>query len=121
MACFEVQGDLMLTADRRSIVLVTGPQRLKQRMRVGIHTLLGQYKYNVNSGIPWLTWLDKSQRVPIESELRKHFLSYPEVQAVTSLKLTVDKRSRVLFVAYVLQLKSAAEITDTVDIAQVIS
>jgi hypothetical protein len=120
MACFDVEGDLQLTPDRRSIMLITGAKRLRQRMRAGISTLLGQYKYNVNSGIPWLTWLDKAARVPIESELRKHFLSYPEVQSVKSLKLTVDKRTRVLFVSYVLQLKSSEEITDTLDIAQVI-
>lgn len=102
-------------------MLTTGVTRVRQRIRIGIHTLLASYKYDVNAGIPWLTWLDKTQRVPIESELRKHLLSYPEVQAVTSLSLTVDKTTRVLFVAFVLQLKSREEITDTIDIAQVTS
>jgi len=121
MACFDIPGDLMLTPDRRSIVLVTGAKRLKQRMRAGVHTLLGSYKYNLNAGIPWLTWLDKSQRVPIEAELRKYFLSYPEVQSIKSLRLRLDKNTRVLFVLYALQLRSREEITDTLDIAQVLT
>lgn len=121
MACFDVPGDIMLTPDRRSIMLATGPVRLRQRLRVEIQTLLGSYKYNVRFGIPWFDWLDKSKRVPIESELRKLFLSHPEVQEVTLLNLTRDRSTRMLFVNYVLRLKSVDEITDTIEIAQLAS
>lgn len=120
MACFDIPGDLMLTPDRRSIMLITGPKRVKQRMRASIHTLLSSYKYDQNVGIPWLVWLDKAARVPIESELRKHFLSYPEIESVRTIRLTVDRRTRVLFVHYELQLKNATVITDAIDITQVI-
>ncbi len=121
MTTFNVPGDMVLTADRKSVVLVTGPERVKQRVRIGIQTLLGTYKFNLDAGIPWLVWLDKSQRVPIESELRKHLLTYPEIQAVTSLNLTVDKRTRLLFVSFVAQLRSREAITDTVSIAPITS
>ena len=121
MACFDIPGDLKLTPDRRSIMFTTGPRRVQQRMRAGIHTLLGSYKYNLNARIPWLQWLDKRQRIPIESELRKFFLSFPEVQSVDSLSLTVDRKTRMLFVNYEIQLRSGITITDSTGILQITS
>ena len=119
MATFDIPGDAMLTPDGTSIMLASGAPRVKQRIKVGIETILGSYKYDPSKGLPWFDWLDRTQRVVIESELRKFFLSYPEVLTIVSLTLSVAKPTRQLSVRYELKLKSAAIITDTIAIAQV--
>ena len=119
MATFDKPGDAMLTPDGKSIVLATGPARVKQRLKVGIQTILGSYRYNTNAGLPWFEWFDQGMRAPIEVELRKFFNSFPEILRVNSLSLTVDRNTRMLFVSYALQLKDGSEITSTTPIATI--
>lgn len=119
MPTFDIPGDMMLMPDGTSIVLATGVARVKQRLRIGIQTILGTYKYDVAKGLPWFEWLDKTRASVIESELRKFFLSFPEVQSLTTLTLSIDKPTRQLAVRYELRLKSRETITDTIAIAQV--
>jgi hypothetical protein len=119
MPTFDFPGDIMLTPGGTSIMLASGASRVKQRLKVGIETILGTYKYDPSKGLPWFDWLDRTQRVVIETELRKFFLSYPEVLTIVNLALTVTKATRQLSVRYELKLKSAELITDTIAIAQV--
>ena len=79
MATFDKPGDAMLTPDGKSIVLATGPARVKQRLKVGIQTILGSYRYNTNAGLPWFEWFDQGMRAPIEVELRRFFNSFTKV------------------------------------------
>lgn len=120
MATFDIPGDAMLTDDGTSIVLATGPERVKQRLKVAAQTFLGSYKYNQDIGLPWLDWFEQGVRVPYEAELRKFFLSHKEVDSVTSLTVSVNRTTRRLSVSYVVQLKDGAEISSTIPIAQVI-
>jgi hypothetical protein len=121
MATFDIPGDMMLTPDRTSVVLATGPARVKQRLKVGIQTILGSYKYDPSAGLPWFEWFDQGMRFPIEGELRKFFLTFPEVASINKLTLSVERSTRMLSVRYELQLKDGSEITDSTPLAQITS
>ncbi len=119
MATFDIPGDMQLTPDGSSVVLASGAKRVKQRLKADIETIAGTYKYNLDAGTPWPEWFEQGLRVPIEAELRRKFLSHPEVDSVPLLSLTLDRATRLLRVTYKAQLKSADEITDSLPIAQV--
>lgn len=104
MACFNIPGDAALSADGRTFLLVTGSERLAQRLRVGIRTILGSYKYNQRTGIDWFRLLDKRNQQLLRTEIRGYFLSHPEVSSILSLEFLVERSTRMMSVAYRLRL-----------------
>ena len=119
MATFDKTGDAMLTPDGKSIVLATGPARVKQRLKVGIQTIAGTYRYNIDAGIPWIEWFEQGVRAPIDAGLRAFFTSFPEVLRIDKLTLDVNRSTRLLQVNYILQLKDGTEIVATTSMATV--
>jgi hypothetical protein len=113
VACFSIRGDAALSADGRTLLFATGPERLAQRLRVGLHTIQGSYKYDLTQGLPWFQLLDKPNRALLERSIRDFFLSFPEVASILSLEFTRDPATRDLSVAYQLRMADGQVVTAT--------
>jgi len=113
MACFPIPGDAALSSDGRTFLLTTGPERLAQRLRVGIHTVLGTYKYDLSKGIPWLQLLEKPNQALLRTAMRDFFLSFPEVSSILSLTFGNDRVTRLMSVDYQLRLADGTVVTAT--------
>lgn len=104
MACFPIPGDAVLSSDGRTFLLTTGGPRVAQRLRIGIQTILGTYKYDLDKGIPWFRLLDKPNQALLRPAIRDFFLSFPEVHSIRSLEFLVDRQTRLMSVAYELRM-----------------
>lgn len=116
MACFNVQGDAALTEDGRSLALVTGTPRVKQRTEVGLATVRGTYKYNINRGIRWQEALSAEAPVAVETEVRAFLLSMPEIASVRRVTMAVDKSTRTLICSWLAYTADGEEITGTIPV-----
>jgi hypothetical protein len=113
MASFPIAGDAVLSADGKTFLLTTGAPRLAQRMRVGIRTILGTYKYDLSKGVPWFRLLDKPNQALIRPGIRDFFLSFPEVHSIIDLQFTVDRQTRLMTVTYQLRMGDGQVVTAT--------
>jgi len=104
VGCFSIRGDAVLSDDGRTLLLATGPERLVSRLRVGLHTILGSYKYNLDKGLPWFALLDKPNQALLRRSLRDFFLSHSEVASIISLEFIGDRVARTLNVTYQLRM-----------------
>lgn len=113
MACFPIAGDAVLSSDGRTFLMVTGGQRLAQRLTVGVKTIQGTYKYDLSKGIPWFVLLDKPNRALLPPAIRDYFLSHPEVHSIISLAFSVDRQTRLMSVDYQLRMKNGEVVVAT--------
>lgn len=84
-------GDLLLDGGR--LVLLSGSEAVAQRVRVRLLTFLGEWRFDVNRGTPWLEQI--LGRAPdlslITSILRQRIAETDGVSEVLSLSLDVDR------------------------------
>jgi len=116
MACFNIAGDAALSPDGRTMLLTTGDERTAQRLRIGIRTVLGTYRYDLAKGVRWFELLDKPHQALLRAELYDYFLSHPEVSSIASLEFRVDRVTRVMSVAYQLRMASGQVLEGSSDI-----
>lgn len=121
MACFNISGDAVLSSDGRTLLLTTGGERLAQRLRVGIKTILGTYKYDLSKGVPWFRLLEKPNQALLRTGIRDFFLGFPEVSSILSLQFTVDRATRLMSVAYQLRLADGTTVEATSPITPLVS
>jgi hypothetical protein len=119
MACFDIPGDAALSPDRRTLLLTTGAPRVAQRLRVGIRTVLGTYKYDLAKGVPWFELLEKPNQILLRSAIYDFFLSHPEVSSVLNLEFRVDRLTRMMSVSYQLKMADGQELTGSSDVTAV--
>ncbi len=113
MGCFEIPGDAQLSPDGKTLLLTSGGKRLAQRLRIGIGTILGTYKYDLSKGVPWFLLLEKPNRALLDAGLRDYFLSHSEVASIVSLEFPVDPRTRVMSVSYKLKMRTGETVEST--------
>jgi hypothetical protein len=89
---------------------------MSQRLRVGVRTVLGTYKYDMSRGVPWLAMLEKPNQALLRAALYDYFLGHPEVSAILSLEFRVDRLTRLMSVFYQLRLATGDVIEATSDI-----
>lgn len=119
MGSFNIPGDAVLSDDGRTLLLTSGPARVTQRLRVGIRTVLGTYRYDLGRGVPWLELLDKPNQALLRAGLHDYFLGHAEVASILSLELRVERLTRLMTVAYALRLADGTTVIDTADITPI--
>jgi hypothetical protein len=84
------------------IVLMDSADRVAQQIKINLLSFLGEWFLDVTYGVPYLEQiLVKNPRMPaIETIMRSHIKSVPNVIKVTALSLDWDRRSRSLFVDF---------------------
>lgn len=84
------------------IVLMDSADRVAQQIKINLLAFLGEWFLDTTFGVPYLeSILVKNPRMPaIETILRKHIKSVPNVIRVDSLSLDWDRRTRYLYVDF---------------------
>src|SRR3954471_23006686 len=84
------------------IVLMDSADRVAQQIKINLLAFLGEWFLDTTFGVPYLeSILVKNPRMPaIETILRKHIKSVPNVLKVVSLSLNWDRKTRYLYVDY---------------------
>lgn len=106
----------MLSSDGRTFLFSTGGERLAQRLRGGLRTVLATYKYDLSQGLDWFLLLEKGNEGLLRSAIREFFLSNPEVHSILSLQFVKDRATRLMSVAYELRMNDGEVVTDTTPI-----
>ncbi len=114
---FDVVGDLALTADGRDIALVTGKQKIAQRLRTRAQIFRGSWKYDRQIGVPYF------QEILVTGAsfevMRKHFydlISGTEgVATVQSLTLTIDRTNGTLYVNFTCSTNEGELLQESLD------
>ena len=90
--------DLTLSQDFN---FVDGAERVKQQIKITLQTFLGEWFLDVNHGVPYFesVLVKQPNRAAIEAILRTKIKDVPDVSAVRSLQLSVDSKSRYLYVS----------------------
>lgn len=119
MGSFNIPGDAVLSSDGRTLLFATGGERTSQRLRVGIRTVLGTYKYDLAKGVPWFELLEKPNQALFRAALYDHFLSHPEVSSVLRLDFRIDRLTRIMSVSYQLKMADGQELVGSSDVTAV--
>lgn len=83
-------------------VLLEGADRVAQQIKINLLAFLGEWFLDTTFGVPYLEQvLVKNPRMAaVETILRKHIKSVPDVTKVVSLNLDWDRRFRYLFISF---------------------
>lgn len=88
MACFDVQGDIAISADGTRVLMVAGHARLRQRLRIAFQRIRGSWRWDQTKGLP-LQEVEKLTTRLLEALLRKYILDeFPEITEVRPLLVT---------------------------------
>ena len=89
--------DLLLSRD---FGFVDGAERVKQQIKITLQTFLGEWFLDISHGIPYFerVLVKQPNRAEIEAVFRAKIKDVPNVSAVPRLSLSVDSRSRHLYV-----------------------
>jgi hypothetical protein len=117
MGSFNIPGDAVLSSDGRTLLLTSGGERVAQRLRVGIKTVLGTYRYDMARGVPWFELLEKPNQALLRAALYDYFLSHPDVSSILSLEFRVDRLTRLMNVTYQLRMKNGDVVGDTTPVS----
>lgn len=86
-----VQGDIRISDDRRSVVMASGLARVAQRMRIGLQTLQGSWRWDLNKGVPFISQrVEKLTKPILHAMITKFLMSFPEVLRIIVLTIEVD-------------------------------
>jgi hypothetical protein len=114
MPCFNVQGDLMLTPDGRGFVGSSGMARLVQRIRIGLQTPTGYWRWDQTLGFPVLSNDLEKLTLPIfKTIIRRYLFSHPEIVSIPILVVNSDATG-VVTVTYTARTDAEDTIQDTV-------
>ncbi|HEL5025741.1 TPA: hypothetical protein UOA81_000910 [Stenotrophomonas maltophilia] len=91
-----------LAVEQTKGVLVDGAARIKQQIRVTLMTWFGEYFLDTTFGVPYLESIlvKRPNRSEIEAVLRQRINDVPDVNAVTSMLLNIDRERRQLEVRF---------------------
>jgi hypothetical protein len=109
---FPVDGDLQLTSDGRGFVYATGTAALAQRLKAGLQTPLGTWRWDQTLGVP-IFGVEKLTVRILKAFIRRYLLSFDEVVRVTQVDVTADSSGKAR-VTFSLLAKSGDELTDSV-------
>lgn len=98
-------GDIELSEPvngKRSVMLVSGPEYVKQKIASRLRFFLGEWFLDQRLGVPYFRDVlgQNPQIEVIRSILRQVILSVQEVTTISQLDLTHDKDERTLAVAF---------------------
>lgn len=113
MPCFNVPGDLKLTADGRDLVLVDRLARIKQAITIGSQIFRGYWRYDADAGIPYLeTIFVKGADVPdVRAAMVAFLVSVEGVVEVLAMKVDVDPETRLAVVEYTVRCDDGGVLT----------
>lgn len=98
-------GDLVLTDDRRSFEMVTGLALLRQRIHTSAQIFRGQFRYDLDTGLPYFEQIlihGPNENV-IAEIFRRWLLSFAGVERVKTITVTLERETRALSVAFVVE------------------
>ena len=109
---FNVPGDLALSDDGKDLLMVVGPEQLRQALDIGLKTFQGSWIYDPVAGVPYLQTIFV-KGTPL-SVIRQAFHDYisavPGVVDIPSLELTFDSPSATLSVEFKVSAEDGSEI-----------
>jgi hypothetical protein len=102
MSCFNIPGDMALSADETDCVFVEGLVSVLQQIRAGAQVFAGRWIYDAKKGLAYIEQVfEKNPDLRIVKLMfYEFFLSIPGVNAVTSTDLRVDNATRTLYVHF---------------------
>jgi hypothetical protein len=91
-----------LASGKYSIIALEGADRVAQQIKINLLAFLGEWFLDITFGVPYLEQvLVKNPRMAaVETILRRHIKSVPNVKKVTSLSFDWDRRLRYLVVFF---------------------
>lgn len=115
--------DLLLDKDRHDLLFENGKtlvtdQRAKviaQRLTIRLKTFLGEWRYNVNYGVPYYQQIlgHKNRKEDVDVVFQTEILKEPGVSSIVSFESEVDKRQyKMKFVAQL----DTGEVLDPIEI-----
>lgn len=115
--CFDVPGDIALTADGRDLQLVSGPQKVLQSIKQRFALYQGQWRYDRSAGLPYFDEILVAG--PSVELVRRRFydllLNTDGVISVQSLALRVDSAGGTLYVDFVVLTSAGSSVSGTLD------
>lgn len=112
--CFQVPGDLALSADGRFLQLVSGAELAAQQIRVASQTWQGFWHYDETVGLPMLSSvLIKGADLRVVTQVfRDWFLSLSGVTSVKSCAVALDRAARSLSVTFEVVCEDGSTLAD---------
>jgi hypothetical protein len=121
MPSVAIVGDLQLTPDGRELVLVTGPAKVAQSLRVGAQIFRGLWRYDRKVGVPYFQEILVAG--PDLERVRRRFHEFltgtDGVLSVTSLQIRFDRPAATIFVDFSVICDSGETLTDSLDFVAV--
>jgi hypothetical protein len=112
MPCFPVVGDLELNDDETDFVTAAGTAALAQRIRIGLLTPLGYWRWDTTVGVPILG-VEKLSVSVLKAFMRRFLLSFDEVVRVVRLEVAADTAGRAS-VNYEILTRASETVQDSV-------
>ena len=95
MSCFNVPGDLMLSADERRILWWQGAEEIAARVNTKIQVFRGFWRYDQNAGVPWFDVLEKpADPSLLRAEIHKVIRSTPGIVRVLRVVVSLNAAER---------------------------
>ena len=108
-------GDLDLTNNRIKFT-ETSSSLIRQRMRISLHMNKGEWQFNINKGLPWITHgnnpqiLSKSSEGFADAVIRAAILETEGVRSISKFNRNFDKQLRTYSLSIEVQLDDATTV-----------
>ena len=121
MTCFNVAGDMALSADGRRFLRGSEAERIRKNITVGFQLIRGTWRYDLNKGIPYLEEVFGVGKDL--NEVRSVFYDFLKgirgVAVVDYVTLTFDRAERKIGLEFSVRTRSGETIADVQEIGSV--
>lgn len=102
MRDFLLNDEHDISRTNSDIELISGSEETAQNVTVALLTIQGEYIFDLQLGVPWLSGMLGSGWLNIEREyeLRKAILSREGVVTITAFSFRIDTATRIALVEY---------------------
>lgn len=91
---FDVPGDLDLKPDGTGLLFVSGLQRLRQRLVIGLGFPVGSWAFDEAVGFPTENILERPSTEIAQHHFAKWLSAQPEITDVVNVTVSLDRASR---------------------------
>jgi hypothetical protein len=112
-----VPGDLQLTADGRDLQRVSGPEKVRQNIKVRAATFKGSWRYDRRLGMPYFEDI-LAFGASVELVRRRFFdmlTGTPGVLSVQALTIRFDRAAETIFVEFTVITDTSEVVRDVLD------
>lgn len=106
--------DLLLN-DKNDLVLITGPDRVAQQIKIALLTWLGEWFLDSTVGVPYLERILKKNPnlAQIKNILRAKIKAVADVKSVVSVSVIFDQQKRNLTVNYEVETTFGSNVSNS--------